>query len=298
MAIPEAQLETWSNQGGTKAAEATYTSVKAALSDYGSLVKDKDYELFLQGSYRNSTNIYRDSDVDIVARLNEAYTSDISSLDEAQARAYRRDVTPARYTWMDFRRDLLASLQKYYGSNFVKDGNKALKVLPASGRLPADVLRAILHRNYSYYYSSVVQGYVEGIKFWDKAGREIVNYPKQHIENGQAKNQRASGRYKPTVRMLKNARNHLIDKGRIDKGLAPSYFCECLTYNLPDTLFVSGTQDTMLGILNYWYSNSVAGSVCQNGIVPLFGPTPEQWELNDANKLTSNLIYLWNNWPI
>ena len=37
----------------------------------------KDFKIFLQGSYKNDTNVYGDSDVDVVIRLDEIYYTDL-----------------------------------------------------------------------------------------------------------------------------------------------------------------------------------------------------------------------------
>jgi hypothetical protein len=78
--IPESQFETWSKQGATNASQAAYRSVRDVLLDGKSLVKPYSPDVFLQGSYRNDTNIYADSDVDIVCRISETYLPDTSRL--------------------------------------------------------------------------------------------------------------------------------------------------------------------------------------------------------------------------
>jgi hypothetical protein len=42
----------------------------------------KDFKIFLQGSYKNDTNVYGDSDVDVVIRLDEIYYTDLDQLPE------------------------------------------------------------------------------------------------------------------------------------------------------------------------------------------------------------------------
>jgi hypothetical protein len=66
MAIPESQLETWSHQGSVKQSRDTYATIKRTLEASDTKYADKDFEVFLQGSYGNDTNIYAESDVDVV----------------------------------------------------------------------------------------------------------------------------------------------------------------------------------------------------------------------------------------
>jgi len=299
MAIPEAQLETWSNQGATVAAQQTYASVQAALNAPTSAVQNRSKEVFLQGSYRNFTNIYGDSDVDIVVKYNDAWGRDLALLPQDQVQAYLQTVTPSLYSWEQFRADVLTSLRTYYGPGSVTEGPKSLKIAAAPGRLAADVVPAFTYKRFNYFVNEVIQNYTEGIRFYDRRdGREIVNYPKQHIANGQGKNsdQRTDGNYKPTVRMFKNARTRLIDDGVVTRALAPSYFVECLVYNAPDALFVAGRQNAMHGVLEWLLGNPLPPMVCGNGIVPLFGPTPEQWTIPNATTFVAGLVQLWNSW--
>jgi hypothetical protein len=66
MPIPESQLETWSHQGSVTQSKDTYAPVRSALLDSKAVYKDKQFDVFLQGSYGNDTNIYAESDVDTV----------------------------------------------------------------------------------------------------------------------------------------------------------------------------------------------------------------------------------------
>ena len=79
MAIPESQLDTWSHQGSITQSSTTYNTIKKALESTGSAYAGKNYTVFLQGSYGNDTNIYSESDVDIVIRLNSCFYHDLES---------------------------------------------------------------------------------------------------------------------------------------------------------------------------------------------------------------------------
>ena len=79
MAISEAQLETWSRQGAAAVGSRdTYATIKRALEIPGAGYSDKGYKVFLQGSYGNDTNIWAESDVDIVIRLDATFFYDTS----------------------------------------------------------------------------------------------------------------------------------------------------------------------------------------------------------------------------
>lgn len=114
MSIPESQLETWCNQGATVTSAAAYTSIKTALGDPKSKVRDLNPEIYLQGSYGNSTNIFADSDVDIVVQYNSVYDWDVSSLPLPQQMLFAA-VPKVNHSWKDFHAQVVESLRSYYG---------------------------------------------------------------------------------------------------------------------------------------------------------------------------------------
>jgi tRNA nucleotidyltransferase (CCA-adding enzyme) len=75
MAIPESQLTTWSSQGSVIQSAQTYGTIKLALESKSTTYADKDYEIFLQGSYGNDTNVYADSDVDVIIKINALFSA-------------------------------------------------------------------------------------------------------------------------------------------------------------------------------------------------------------------------------
>ena len=283
MAIPESQLETWAHQGAVTTAKSTADSIKNALNSYSDWPDGIDFEVYLQGSYKNDTNIRGDSDVDVVAQLNSTLYSNLS---EDQERILR--LTPASYGWSNFKADVLQALKSYYGQVQVTEGNKSIKIKANNGRLPADVIACCQYRKYKTVNS---YDYVEGMYFWTKNDdRQIINYPKIHYDNGVSKHQNSSQWYKPVVRLFKNSR------GSISGDATPSYFLECMLYNVPDLKFGTSYRDTFCDIVNWLNEVNLDDFVCQNGQLKLFGLTPEQWNTNEAKNFIKSLISLWDNW--
>ena len=87
MAIPEDQLDTWSHQGAIAGSSSTYATIKNVLESATAPYAGKDYKVFLQGSYGNDTNVYSESDVDIVIRLDSSFESDLTQLEPAEVAA-------------------------------------------------------------------------------------------------------------------------------------------------------------------------------------------------------------------
>ena len=291
MAIPESQLSRWSDHGSQDPSKRTHEAIRTVLNRH-TWPAGMTYDFYLQGSYRNDTNITGDSDVDVVLELTSSRLHDMGSLSEYEQNLLRASIQQMTYTWNDFRRDALKALESGFGKRFVAQGNKSIKLKENPPRLAADVLVCMQYRKYASRYS-----HVEGITFYalrDK--RWIVNYPKEHYNNGAAKSRRTWDRYKRTVRMFKSARNHMESEGRIRSNLAPSYFVECLLYNAPDSAFQHGFQQTYCSVVNWILQTDLDGLNCQNGQQLLFGPDPEQWSVADAKTLANHLVQLWNEW--
>lgn len=286
MVIPESQFDTWSNQGAITTSRRTHESIRAALDEH-EWPDNIDFEIYLQGSYKNDTNIRGDSDVDIVVQLNSAFFSNLSE-EQKMILGFGK----ASYGWSEFKRDAHQSLINYYGSECVQSGNKAIKV--NTPYLPADVVVCIQYRNYR---SLNVHDYIEGIQLYaanDK--RWITNYPKLHYDNGVRKNSITNGWYKPSVRMFKNARTYMINQNLIPDDLVPSYFLECLLYNVPSSNFGTNYETTFCNIVNWLSAANLNNFVCQNEQQNLFGDLPEQWVVVHANRFVGALINLWNTW--
>ena len=198
------------------------------------------HDFYLQGSYRNDTNLTGDSDVDVVFELNSTrYLGGYPGLS-----IFREAAT---YSWDDFRRETLKALELGFGKKAVAQHNKSIRIQSSTQRLAADVVVCATFRHHRDFST-----YVDGITLFalQEGRRQIVNYPKKHFENGANKSRATGDRYKRTVRMFKNARNHLETQGRIKSGLAPSYFIECLLYNAPNWAFQSGFQETYSAVVN------------------------------------------------
>jgi hypothetical protein len=296
MAIPESQLETWSHQGAVTASKNTYASIKSNLEAAGTSYAAKSFEVFLQGSYGNDTNIRADSDVDVIVMLTSIFRSDISRLPKEQADAYRRAFSDATYRLADFKNEVVAQLRSAYGSQSVYVGNKSVKIGRSSDRLGADVVVCHQYRYYYKFYSTSNQSYDEGILFTTSSGDEIINYPKLHSKNCTAKHQSTGNRFKPLVRVLKNMRGRLIGDGQIGQDLAPSYFIEGMLYNVPETQFNGNLSTTFCNCIKWLLRTDRSKFVCPSRMHYLFGDSSVQWDNTSCGQFLDALVGLWNRW--
>lgn len=300
MTIQNSQLETWSNQGATATPKALREKIEGVLRGENSLITNKnEVSIYLQGSYRNSTNIYGNSDVDIVIQTNHVFYGDASGLSEYKKGIYESQRNPSQYNWKTYKKEVLDTLVNYFGADNVVIGNKSIKI--DTGSYEADVVPCIQYKKYTNFgYSESEKQYIEGMKFFTtKDHREVINFPKLHYAFGAEKNKQTDGMYKKTIRIFKNIKSRLVSLEKINKKTAPSYFVENLLYNIPNNKFVKNDfSTTTFNILKWLHDNKsdMASFVCQNEVLYLFGDTPEQWNDSDAKKFISEVIVLWNEW--
>jgi hypothetical protein len=300
MSIPEQQLNAWSAVGAETAAAQTYASIKAALEQSAALKKHK-YRVYLQGSYKNTTNVRGDSDVDVIAELTSAFHYNIERLTETQRAEFHRQFPgTATYGFNEFRDDVQKALQSYYGS-LVTPRNKCIVVQGKSGRLNADVVPCMTYKRYDPAAGSGLPTPHEGIRFLRRDnGSAVVNYPCSHYDAGVAKNKRASEWYKPTVRIFKNFRNQLIDQRVIDDDLAPSYFVECLLYNVPEAKFggsyVLTVAETLVFLAETCEKPEFQKFVTGSGLQWLFSNEQTSWNADSARTFIYALIRAYNTW--
>lgn len=299
MAIPQSQLETWSHQGSITQSSQTYNSIKGVLEANNTPYAGKNFRVFLQGSYGNDTNIYAESDVDIVIVLDDCFQSDLEELSEPEKAAYAQAFSDATYTHVDFKRDVLSVLKGAYGHS-VEAGAKAIAIAANGSRRKADVIVAVQFRRYSTFRSASDSQYVEGICFFNSVGERIANYPKQHSANLTQRHQATSQWLKPMARILKNLRSKLVSDGHIKAGTAPSYYLEGLLYNVPSTRFGISYQDTLHRILT-WYDQlsweDKSRLLCANERYYLLREDLLIcWDPAHCEAFMRAAIKLWNDW--
>lgn len=296
MAIPEAQLDTWSHQGSVTQSSNTYATIKGVLEAADAPYTDRSHRSFLQGSYGNDTNIWADSDVDVVMRLDGTFYRDIEGLPDEEKALYKAAFSAGQYSYNDFKRDVIAQLRKSFG-DAVQPGNKAIFVKGSGNRRDVDVLVAAQYRKYTRFRSHNDQSYVEGITFWDAAGHQIINYPKHHSTNCTDKHQGTNQWFKPTVRILKNMRNRMIDDGELADGVAPSYFLEGMLYNVPGNSFGSSYQDTVVSSINWLLKADRDTLMCANRQYRLLHPTSHvTWRAEQFETYLNSVVRYWNAW--
>lgn len=236
--------------------------------------------VYAKGSYPNNTNVRQDSDVDVVVECNDCiYWDNAPGVHRTVSGVYT-----GPWDYKSWRAHVAAALIDAYGEAGVDtSGNIAINLPEVAGSRPStDVVPSHGYHLHTGPYSQLV-----GSVVWSTDGKRIVNWPEQQLQNGRAKNTATNRRYKRMVRALKNVENRLAHVGRIDE--LPSYFMECLVYNVPNSTLIAGSiDDAFKGTLLTLYGGISAdryGSWTEpNGIKPLFNGG-QSWTPADAVKL-------------
>lgn len=263
----------------------THESIRYALNE-SNWPQGVSYDIYLQGSYKNDTNIRGESDVDVVVELTSTFYSNLTD----DQKRYLGLMT-ATYGWSEFMNDVLSRLIAYYGEKNITRGNKCINLAPTASRLPSDI---VVCAQYIWYSNLAVAA--KGITFWTHGnGLQTTSYPKIHTELCVQKNGETNGWFKPSVRMFKNARSHLVDQKVIDEKLAPSYLLECLIHGVPSSKFGGNFQNTYCNIVN-WLMEADYGSFTFPSLSQsLFGTGNNQWSVEKAKTLLNQLVKLWSN---
>lgn len=287
MKITREDIERWSERPSSFFPDWTKTVLEEALADAPQLKDKCEYETYVQGSYANETNIHGNSDVDLVVQMQLPFEEQIRELGPDDRKRFWDKYGTTWYGWPQFRADVLARLRESF---FVHEANKCVDIrhFDSALRIPADIVPAIEYRDYSGFPSPDVEIYEEGIFFRDRSGQPIINYPKQHLRNGKQKDAETERRFKPIVRVFKNARNRCEN---LDADVAPSYFIECLVYNIDNAVFWQPLHVAYPACVEWLHDHraDLPEFVCQNGLVKLFGDGRQLWNVESALKLIAAL---------
>ena len=279
MPIPGSDLSRWSHPRSAMASKQAHVSIRDALAADDRLSEFR-HEVLLQGSLQEQYEPAAGTATsDLVVRLAHRLSPGVAALSGKQLKE-NASHQAAHEHWQSFRRRALRVMRSRYG-DAVTPGRKTIKL--ARGELHADADLV------------VTLSYKEGIAFYlPDEGRWVVSFPQQQHERGLTKEDATSRRFKRTVRMFKAARSRLVERKMLTKEGAPSYFIECLLYDVPDGLFKPKLAPTYAGIVDWLSTAKLDGFECQNGRTNLFGSDKEQWSVKKAKAFVRALQGLWD----
>lgn len=258
---------------------------------------DFKYDIYLQGSYKNSTNISKSSDVDIVIELTSVYFPNTQLLTEDHKRIYNSSIIPSKYRFAEFKSNVHSALEAGFKEGVIKPSDKCIKLIEHDNFCNADIVPCFTHKKFTMFESYSKSRYHEGIEFISNSGNTIINYPHQHYTELTNKNELTSGRFKETVRLFKTLKEELIDNNKIGEGVAKSYYIENLLFNLSNELFAGSYRDRFLSILNRlitdFNNDNMLKYKCANGFQKLI--STDTWSSESAKQFLHGLIYIRDN---
>ncbi len=281
----EAQFKKWAEPPGkteqdrcNNATSAIRNAIKASDK-----LRTRGVSVFAQGSYRNNTNVRKDSDVDIGILCTDTFFYDTLPEGLTQEKLGFSDAT---YRYDQYKNEVEEALVNHFGRSAVKRGNKAFDVRETSYHVEADVAAFFEHRRYKTNGT-----YLKGVELrTDKENYGIINWPEQHYENGVSKNKATGTRFKSIVRVLKALSNEMNEQGILAADV-PGFFLECLTYNIPNDCFGNYTYSAdVKAALVFIYENTNTSNACAkwvevSGLKWLFNEK-QKWTRQQANDFT------------
>ncbi|MCF7930620.1 MAG: nucleotidyltransferase [Acholeplasmataceae bacterium] len=232
------------------------------------------YEIFIQGSYANDTNVKANSDIDICIMYKKTFfpyypTGKVASDYGNMSSDYQYD---------QYKQDIVNALINKFGRLSVTLGDKSIKISENTYRTKADVVPAFEYKVYNeikYLYS--------GTQYITASGKTIINYPKQHIDNTLNKNKSTAYWYKKMVRSFKKVMFDYQDNGLYQN--IKSFVLESILYNIdnsfyaPDESSKSGSND------NRGLHTNVFSKLVNNAILLLSSKNDMLFEPNEKRFL-------------
>ena len=242
---------------------------------------------FCRDSYRNRTNVRTDSDVDVCVCCHDVLFYDLPDSSMTMSDV---GMTPATYSYAEFKSDLGRALTDYFGERGVTRGNKAFDIHENTYRIDADVVATFEYRRYTHRGMSGWL-YLTGTEFRPDSGGRVINWPEQHYANGVSKNAATGKRFKAIARVLKNLRNEMVEEGIAEAEPMASFLLESLAFNVPDSfLMTADFTPAVSAALTHLYNSTLTYDQCSewgevNELKYLFRSS-QPWTFQQVNAFT------------
>jgi hypothetical protein len=281
----EAAFRDWAKPPGKTEQERCDNAVSAIRNAIkaSDKLRTRGVSVFAHGSYRNNTNVRKDSDVDIEIFRTDTFFYDLPEGTTPESFG----IIPGSYRYEQFKNEVEEALVEYFGRSAVKRGNKAFDVHETSHHVEADVAAFFDYRRYQADGT-----YLEGVALQtDKQNRRVINWPEQHYENGVHKNNATGTRFKSIVRVLKALSNEMTERG-VEAADVPGYLIECLVWNVPNSDFQDSTYwADVRAALAFLFNNTRSHEDCKewgevSDLIYLFH-SGQKWTWLQAHAFTS-----------
>jgi len=285
----EAQFRDWAKPPGTTEQQRCQNAESAIRNAIQASEKlnNRDITVFTQGSYRNNTNVRKESDVDVGVICMDTF---FFELPEGRTKE-SYFISDATYQYNQYKHEIQEALESYFGKSAVARGNKAFDIHETTYHVEADVAAFFEHRRYNNLGT-----YISGVELrTDKEDRRVINWPEQHYQNGVDKNEQTGRRYKSLVRVLKSLSLEMVEKGT-KSGNLPGFLIECLVWNVPNDCFQHETyKEDLQSALAHLYDRTQKDETCKewgevSELLYLFHSS-QKWNRDQTNKF---IFDAWN----
>ena len=267
--------------------------VKDSLANNG-VISSWNYEVFAQGSYANNTNIRNNSDIDINVCYTGAHYYDLPPGKTNEDYGFTGNVS---YSFQKYKDDIEAILIRKFGRDQVIRKNKCLHIKGNTYRSEIDVVPTWEYRRYTDPRTS---DYVTGCNLFPDSGGSVVNFPKQHLNNGIDHNSETRQRYKKFVRIVKRVHLNMENEGYYSNTNITSFLLESMVYLLPTSYYSIYSDsyswnDIFRKAIIYWFNATKADNSEWNEwkevseLLPLM--RGHKWSRADVNEFT---VKMWN----
>jgi hypothetical protein len=261
--------------------------VKEAVNNWPAL-KTRSITIFGQGSYANDTNVRVNSDIDINVMLTNTVFYELPSGKNYEDYGY----SPSDYRYTTYRNDVFNALVYHFGSEYVRNNNKCITVLPNTTRVEIDVVPTLRFDR----YDGESRTPVEGVRFIANDGTLVTNFPIQHIENGRFKNSQTQKRFKRLTRIFRRIRYKMLDdRYEVNQNIT-SFLLECLLWNVPNYVYNNNhtwTERLKEAIVYIYDATSEGNETCKDwGEVSelLYLFRGRKWSIKDVNQF---MLQMW-----
>lgn len=210
---------------------------------------EPSFNISLQGSYRNNTNVEKNSLVDFFVELTTVWVSDKDNLPPDQLKKYSSLYGTVDYSDNQLMRDISLAISKGFDKEKLNILDFSIELQAHDGFYSCSIVPCKSFRKISYFKDYSDFKYEEGVHFMMSDNISIVSFPTQHYDKLIYKNQNTNGLFFDTLRMFKGIRNHLLYLKIIDQYHIGSYCLENLLYNIPNHIYKGNYTERFINIL-------------------------------------------------
>lgn len=226
----EQRIETWSADPSTSEQariDRTLNMVSDAIAENAELAVLRP-RVFVQGSYRNQTNVRLESDIDICVLFDQTEHYRVA------AGTYRQYGGAPEHTAQSLKAKLHTALDAKFDA--VTPGQKAFQIQPSTARVYADVVSAVVYK-YHYTHNGQLR-HITGTAILD--GNQFrTNFPDEHFIQANAKELATAGVYKKMVRFFKRLN---LELAGVEYTPLPSFYVESLVWNCDAGCFLQASH--------------------------------------------------------